>query len=70
MKARGIAKDLFGTEKNYVFPVQKINNEIDLIEPLKFLLENQESIKLQLNNIMPKYINRAKDAIDILKKVK
>ena len=68
VKARGIAKDLFGTEKNYVFPVQKINNEIDLIEPLKFLLENQESIKLQLNNIMPKYINRAKDAIDILKK--
>lgn len=30
VKARGIARDLFGTEKNYVLPVQLLRKEEDL----------------------------------------
>ena len=41
VKARGIARDLFGTEKNYVLPVQ--------------LLRKEEAIRSQLAAKMPAY---------------
>lgn len=66
VKARGIAKDLFGTEENYVFPVQKITNENDLIAKVKWLIENSDSIKKHLKKIMPNYILKTSDANNIL----
>lgn len=66
VKARGIAKDLFGTEENYVFPVQKITNENDLIAKVKWLIENYDSIKKHLKKIMPNYILKTSDANNIL----
>lgn len=66
VKARGIAKDLFGTEENYVFPVQKITNENDLIAKVKWLIENYDSIKKHLEKIMPNYILKTSDANNIL----
>ena len=32
VKARGIAKDLLGTDENYVVPVQSLKSEDDLLE--------------------------------------
>lgn len=32
VKARGIAKDLFGSEENYVLPVQSLKNKDDLVK--------------------------------------
>ena len=66
VKARGIAKDLFGTEENYVFPVQKITNENDLIAKVKWLIENYDSIKKHLEKIMPNYILKTGEANNIL----
>lgn len=66
VKARGIAKDLFGTEENYVFPVQKITNENDLIEKVKWLIENYDPIKKYLEKIMPNYILKTSEANNIL----
>lgn len=66
VKARGIAKDLFGTYDKYVYPVQSIKDENDLLEPLKFLFENYESIKNHLETIMPNYIKKTKEVVDIL----
>lgn len=68
VKARGIARDIFGVVENYVFPVQKIVNDKDLIDPLKYLLENKKRIKSHLEKKIPKYIISAKGANDILKK--
>lgn len=66
VKARGIAKDLFGTEENYVFPVQKITNENDLIGKIEWLIENYDSIKNHLEKIMPNYILKTGEANNIL----
>ncbi len=66
VKARGIAKDLFGTYDNYVYPVQQIQNENDLIAPLEFLISNKDSIKEHLEDIMPEYISKTKDVVEIL----
>src|SRR5699024_6163198 len=36
-KSRGIAKDLFGTEKNYVISVQDLRKKEDLLEAFKWI---------------------------------
>lgn len=59
VKARGIAKDIFGTEGNYVLPVQSLKNEDDLVNAFIWLSENKESIKEHLHSFMPSYISKA-----------
>ena len=49
VKARGIAKDLFGTDKNYVIPVQSLKEEKDLLEAFKWLQNNEASVRNHLN---------------------
>lgn len=55
VKARGIARDLFGTEKNYVLPVQLLRKEEDLTEAFKWLAAKEEAIRSQLAAKMPAY---------------
>ena len=59
VKSRGIARDLFGTDENYVVPVQKLATEEDLVKAFDYILENEDSIRDRLNTIMPDYISRA-----------
>lgn len=40
VKAKGIATDLFGTEKNYVLPVQEIHSETDLAKTSRYLFDH------------------------------
>lgn len=58
VKARGIAKDLFGQEENYVIPVQSLDDPMILTNAFKWLESNQEKIRLHLEKIMPEYIAR------------
>ena len=62
IKAKGIAKDIFGTYKNYVIPVQSLNNENDLIEAFEWLKNNEGYIRKHLENFMPEYCKKALDA--------
>lgn len=48
VKARGIARDLFGTEENYVLPVQQLVNEDDLTNAFKWIVDHEEEMKKQL----------------------
>lgn len=59
VKAKGIAKDIFGTFENYVLPVQALSNEDDLQKAFKWLYENEITIKTHLNSTMPKYREEA-----------
>ncbi len=58
VKARGIAKDLFEQEENYVIPVQSLDDPMILTNAFKWLESNQEKIRLHLEKIMPEYIAR------------
>lgn len=67
IKAKGIAKDIFGTYDNYVLPVQSLQTENDLLEGFKWLVDNEQSIRKHLQEFMPDYINKAWKAGEILK---
>jgi len=48
VKADGISKDLFGTTDKFVIPASKITSEQSLIDPFRWLLDNEESIRQTL----------------------
>ena len=62
VKARGIAKDLFGAEEDYVLPVQNLQNPQDLTKGFGWLLNHEDEIKEHLERIMPDYKMRALEA--------
>lgn len=62
VKSRGIARDLFGTEEHYVIPIQEITNDWQLIDSIKWLMENEQSMKQHLETVMPQYVERAVEA--------
>lgn len=69
IKARGIARDLFGAEEGYVLPVQELKNPCDLVSAFEPLYARMEEIRNHLSNMMPEYIasiQAAKDAVERL----
>ncbi len=56
-KAKGIAKDLFGTYENYVLPVQTIKEKNELVNAYRWLAENQNEIMEIFNQKMDVYVN-------------
>ena len=69
VKARGIAKDLFGTEKHYVLPVQMLENPEELIRAYNWMMDREQKIKNRLEEIMPEYCARAKAAGEEIRKL-
>lgn len=61
VKSRGIARDLFGTEENYVLPVQKMTHPGELVSAFKGLLEREDAIRRHLQLNIPAYCQRALD---------
>ena len=59
VKARGIARDLFGTDENYVIPVQTLENENDLIGAFAWIRTNEEKIRQKLSEVIPVYREKA-----------
>jgi polysaccharide pyruvyl transferase WcaK-like protein len=66
VKARGIALDLFGTEENYVVPVQSLKSETDLVAAFDWLRENEADIRKHLGEIMPEYVGRVQGIKEVV----
>ena len=69
IKARGIARDLFGTEEKYVLPVQKIESSKSLIENFLWLDKNKAEIRRILSDIMPKYKRRIEEGVNCVEEI-
>lgn len=69
VKARGIAKDIFGTDINYVIPVQSLEKEDQMKEAFQWLEYHENEIRERLETFMPKYCNESKKAIDIINSI-
>ena len=69
VKARGIAKDLFGTWEDYVLPVQSLRQEGELIEGFEWLKNQEQFVKTRLEKVMPAYLERARQMGKILGKL-
>lgn len=67
VKARGIARDIFGSEDRYILPVQKLHQEDQLTKAYDSLLENEADIRRHLSEFMPGYISRAYKAGDYIR---
>lgn len=59
VKARGIARDLFGTEEGYVLPVQDLRKKNDLLTAFERIRAAELSIKMHLSETMPQYREKA-----------
>ena len=55
VKSKGIAKDIFGTNQNYVIHVQSLCMESDLTDAFRWIWNNSEQIRTHLHDIMPDY---------------
>lgn len=55
VKAKGIARDLFGTDENYVIPVQSLKEDDDLVKAFEYIRTNEINIRQHLLSIMPEY---------------
>ena len=62
VKARGIAKDLFGTDSQYVIPVQRMTDTNELVDGFRWLSANENRIRNYLEAKMPAYIKNAYNA--------
>ena len=69
VKALGIARDIFGSEENYVLPVQSLQDPGELIKAYDWLMENEEMIRGRLKEIMPDYCERAAKAGDEIRRI-
>lgn len=68
-KAKGIAKDLFGSEDNYVLPVQELAQENDMASAFDWLNSNKSGISEHLKNILPEYSSTITKAVNEIKKL-
>lgn len=66
VKARGIAKDIFGTAKDYVIDVRLIKDKKIMIDNFVNLFSRREEIKEYLDGFMPEYSKRTVEAGNML----
>ena len=69
VKAKGIAKDIFGSYENYVLPVQSLSKENDLVDAFKWMQDREDIIKTHLCEFMPNYKAKSLRAVDELAKL-
>ncbi len=65
VKAKGIARDLFGSEDNLVLPVQTFDDPSLAVNAIKYLFENEDAIKDIYNERLPSYIENAKKSAQL-----
>lgn len=69
VKAKGIARDIFGSEENMIIPVQSLKHDDDLLNAFRYIEENEHSIKKHLEDFMPSYKEKAWKAGEEVKKL-
>lgn len=57
VKSRGIAKDLFGTADHYVLPVDRMVEDDELTESFKWLVANEDYIRMLYNSRLTDYMS-------------
>lgn len=62
VKARGIARDIFGTEDNYVIPVQSLTKDDQLVKAFKYIYEHEADIRNHYALMMEQYKAKAAEA--------
>lgn len=64
VKARGIARDLLGTEEGNVLPVQNLRADDDLTVAFENLMERENALRERLAEVLHAYIKKSQAAAD------
>ncbi len=67
VKARGIARDIFGTEENYIMPVQSLMNDNDMKHAFQWLEQHEKDIRMLYSKVMPSYKQKLIEGVKLLK---
>ncbi len=70
VKARGIARDLFGDSEGYVVPVQGLTREEELADAFSALFAREAELREHLHAKLPTYQRQARSAADALARLK
>ncbi|MBR2971360.1 MAG: polysaccharide pyruvyl transferase family protein [Clostridia bacterium] len=65
VKAKGIARDIFGTEENLVLPVQTFDDPEATVQGFEYLREHERELKEKLESVMPSYKENARKSAEI-----
>ena len=63
VKARGIAKDLFGREEGYVIPVQQMQTPDQLTKLFREMWDRREEVQAHLQSFLPGYLAQGREKI-------
>ena len=63
VKARGIARDLFGSEEGHLIPAQELSGETELIAAYDALMRRGDAEREQLKACMPSYMAGREETI-------
>ncbi|MDA7646715.1 polysaccharide pyruvyl transferase family protein [Akkermansiaceae bacterium] len=66
VKARGIARDLFGSEEGMVMPVQNLTSTTQLVDAFEDLKARELEDQAHLEKVIPAYSSKASDAKDVI----
>lgn len=69
VKARGIARDIFGSEEGYVVETQNLKSNDDLVVAFKKIYNREDEIRAYLQGFMPNYIEKAWKAGEEIKRL-
>ena len=69
VKAKGIARDIFGSEENLVLPVQTFDDPEATVRGFEYLVEHEDEIKERLVSIMPSYKEKARISERVFKEL-
>lgn len=67
VKARGIARDLFGSEQGYVLPAQELQTPNQLSTAFAALYDRRDTLKIHLSQRLPSYLASADTAVNMVK---
>ena len=60
-------KDIFGTEDNYVIPVQSLTHENELVKGFQWMMDHEEEIRTHYDKMMHEYVNQVYKIREIMK---
>lgn len=69
VKSIGIARDIFGTDKDFVVPVQSLLTEDDLKNAFIWIKENEIAIRERLISFIPQYKKRVYNGVKRLNEI-
>ncbi len=69
VKAKGIAKDLFGSSDHYVLPVQSLKTPYDLTNAFLWISERESDIRTHLQLTTPSYLKKIDNSVEAIRNI-